>query len=101
MIVLHAAFPIREEKMDEALDLIDDLVEASNEEAGILTYRATRDLHDENTIRFFEQYEDEAAVEAHNQTSHFREFEAELPDLLAGEPELTRFDVADASEMDL
>jgi quinol monooxygenase YgiN len=52
-------------------------------------------------VRFFEQYEDENAFEAHTQTDHFQEFEAALPDLLAGEPEILRFDVESAIELDL
>ncbi|OYR44142.1 MULTISPECIES: hypothetical protein [unclassified Halorubrum] len=35
------------------------------------------------------------------ETDHFREFEAALPDLLAGEPEVTRFEVDSATEMEL
>nr|WP_280584957.1 hypothetical protein [Halorubrum sp. Boch-26] len=45
--------------------------------------------------------EDEAAFEAHSETDHFRKFEAALPDLLAGEPEVTRFEVDSAAETDL
>ncbi|MFB6197895.1 MAG: putative quinol monooxygenase, partial [Halobacteriaceae archaeon] len=52
-------------------------------------------------VRFFEQYEDEAAFEAHTQTDHFQEFEAALPNLLDGEPEVLKFDVESATELDL
>jgi quinol monooxygenase YgiN len=101
MIVLHAAFPIDPEKRDEALDLIADLAEESRAEPGMIDYRPTTDVGDPNLIRFFERYEDEAAFEAHSQTDHFREFAAALPDLLAGEPEVTRFEVESASEVEL
>jgi quinol monooxygenase YgiN len=101
MIVLHAAFPIDPEKREEALELVETLVEESNREAGMIDYRATTDVLDENTVRFFERYEDAEAFESHTQTDHFREFEAALPDLLAGEPEVLRFDVEEATELDL
>lgn len=101
MILLHAVFPLNPEKRDEALDLIADLAERSQAEPGIIEYRPTTDVEDPNTVRFFEQYEDEAAFEAHSQTDHFQEFEAALPDLLAGEPEVTRFEVYSATEMEL
>ncbi|WP_121821084.1 putative quinol monooxygenase [Halostella salina] len=101
MIVLHASFPIDPDKREEALDLIEDLVEQSQAEDGMIDYRATTDVNDPNVVRFFEQYEDEAAFEAHTQTDHFQEFEAALPDLLAGEPEILRFDVESATELDL
>ncbi|WP_336037282.1 putative quinol monooxygenase [Halobacterium yunchengense] len=101
MIVLHAAFPIESEKLDDALSLADDLVEASNREPGTIEYRATTDVQDEHVVRFFEQYEDAEAFEAHTQTDHFQAFEDRLPDLLAGEPDVRRFEVSDATDLDL
>jgi quinol monooxygenase YgiN len=101
MIVLHASFPIDPDKREDALDLIENLVEQSQAEDGMIDYRATTDVNDPNVVRFFEQYEDEAAFEAHTQTDHFQEFEDALPDLLAGEPEILRFDVESMSELDL
>ena len=101
MIVLHAAFPIDPDRREEAIDLAETLVEESNQETGTIEYRATTDVTDENTIRFFERYEDAEAFESHTETDHFRNFEAALPDLLAGEPEVLRFDVEESTELDL
>ncbi|MFC5134388.1 MULTISPECIES: putative quinol monooxygenase [Haloferacaceae] len=101
MIVLHAVFPIEADRLDEALDHARTLVEESNREDGTIEYRAATDVEDGTTLRFFEQYEDAAAFEAHTETDHFRAFEAALPDLLAGEPEVRRFDVESAAELDL
>lgn len=101
MIVLHAAFPIDPDSRDEALDMVEDLVEKSQAEDGMIEYRATTDVNEPNVVRFFEQYEDEDAFEAHTETEHFQEFEAALPDLLAGEPEVMRFEVDSASELEL
>lgn len=67
----------------------------------MIDYRATTDVHDPNVIRFFEQYEDADAFEAHTQTGHFQEFESALPDLLNGEPNVVRFDIDSATELEL
>lgn len=101
MIVLHAAVPIDSGHLSEAIELAEYLVEESNREDGTINYRATTDILNENVIRFFEQYEDEAAHEAHTQTDHFPEFEERLPRLLSGEPEVTRFDVSQATELEV
>ncbi len=101
MIVVHASFPVKPDKRDEALDLAETLVEQSNQEEGMIEYRATTDVSDPNTVRFFEQYEDEAALAAHGESDHFLEFASQLPDLLAGEPTVTRFDVDSATDVDL
>lgn len=101
MIVLYATLPIDPSRRNEALDITEELVEASNQEDGTIDYRATVDIQDENTIRFFEQYEDEEALGAHNQSEHFQKLEEELPDLLAGEPEVVQFEVSEATELEL
>lgn len=52
------------EHREETLELAEMLVEGSNQEEGTIDYRATTDIREENTIRFFEQYENEEAFEA-------------------------------------
>jgi quinol monooxygenase YgiN len=101
MIVLHAEFPIDPERREQALEAAADLVEATTEKPGAIEYSAAVDLQDENRLRFVERYEDEAAFEAHASSDHFAAFEDRLPDLLAGEPEILRFDVESATELDL
>ena len=101
MIVLHAEFPLDPGSRDEALDLIADLVEQSQAEDGMIDYRAATDVSDPNLVRFTEQYEDAAAFAAHSETDHYQEFEEALPDLLAGEPRVLRFDVDSATELEL
>lgn len=101
MIVSHAVFPIDPDRLDEARDHAKTMVERSNEEERMIDYRAATDIEDEATIHFFERYEDTAAFEAHTQTDHFQAFAAALPDLLAGEPTVTRFEVESATEVEL
>lgn len=101
MIVIHASFPIDPDSREDALDLIGGLVEDSNEEDGIIDYRAATDVNDPNLVRFFEQYEDEDALAAHSTSDHFQEFQEALPEFLAGEPTVTQFEVDSATELDL
>jgi quinol monooxygenase YgiN len=101
MIVLHAIFPIDPAELEEALDLAEMMVAESNQEPGVINYRAATDIGAGNLLRFFEQYEDAAALETHVESDHFAAFEAALPDLLAGDPDITRFDVDSASDMEL
>lgn len=101
MIVLHGSFPLDPDRLDEALDLIDGLVDQSREEPGMIEYRATTDVHDPNVVRFFERYEDAEAFEAHSETDHLQGFDEAVPDLLAGEPEVLEFDVDRVTELEL
>ncbi|WP_339102816.1 putative quinol monooxygenase [Haloterrigena salinisoli] len=101
MLVIHATFPIDPDRRDEALELVEELAEDSREEDGVVDYRVATDVGDPNVFRFFERYEDEAAFGSHAETDHFEAFEAALPDLLSGEPDVTRFDVESASSVEL
>ncbi|QSW99743.1 putative quinol monooxygenase [Haloterrigena alkaliphila] len=101
MLVIHATFPVEPDSRDEALELVRDLAEDSREEDGIIDYRVATDVEEPNVFRFFERYEDEAAFGAHAETDHFQAFEEALPDLLAGEPDVTRFDVESSSPVEL
>lgn len=101
MIVIHASFPIDPDRREDALESLEDLVTASRREAGTIEYEAATDVSDPNVVRVFERYEDEAALGAHSQSDHFVEFAGALPELLAGEPTVTRFDVDSSTELDL
>jgi quinol monooxygenase YgiN len=101
VIVLHATFPIDPEKREKALALVEDLVEASQTEEGTIEYRATTDVSEPNVIRIFEQYEDEAAYEAHAESDHLGAFKEALPDLLGGQPEVIKFEVESATTLDV
>jgi quinol monooxygenase YgiN len=91
VIVVHTSIPIDPECYDEAIELIEDLTERSRREEGAVRYRATTDITDPYTIRFFEQYEDEAAVQAHTETEYYREFNDRLPGLVDGHIETIQF----------
>lgn len=93
MIVMHATVPIDPDDREAALELVRDLAQASREEDGVIDYRVATDAEDPNTVRVFEQYEDDDAVDAHMSSDHFQSFQDDIAAHLAGEPTLYRFDV--------
>ena len=101
MLVVHAAFPIDLDQRETALDHVQTLAEKSRDEDGVIDYRVATDVDDRTLFRFVEQYDDEAAFEAHADSEHFAEFADVLPELLAGEPEVTRFEVNTATPVEL
>lgn len=101
MLVIHAEMPIDPDRRDEAIDHIQSLVDGSQAEAGVLEYRAATDLSDPNLVRIVERYEDAAAFESHLESDHYGEFEAVVADLLAGEPDVMRFEVDSATDLEL
>jgi quinol monooxygenase YgiN len=63
---------IKEGELDTVLAALKPLVEASRSEPGCLLYQAHRSPDDPNVIFLYEQYEDEAAFQAHADSVHFK-----------------------------
>jgi quinol monooxygenase YgiN len=100
MLVLHSKYPFDPDRRERALELVEEMVSESRAEEGILGYDAAVEVGNPDVVHFFDRYEDAAALEAHGERDHVQRFAAELPDLLAAEPEITRFVVESASDLD-
>jgi quinol monooxygenase YgiN len=96
MQIVYAILPLSPDHREEALEATRTIAEKSREEPGVIDYRVATDVEDPNTLRFVEQYEDAEAVSAHLETDHYQQYEeAVIPDMLAGEPEITQFEVVE------
>ncbi len=62
------------EDHDEIRKILTSLTHASRLEPGCVSYIPHFIEGDANTVLIYEQYVDEAALEAHRNTSHFKEF---------------------------
>jgi (4S)-4-hydroxy-5-phosphonooxypentane-2,3-dione isomerase len=71
MIVLAVTYVIKSGHEDEAVRHLIALEEATRQEPGNLMYVVHRAKDDPRTFFIYEQYVDEAALEAHRQTPHF------------------------------
>ena len=89
MIGVVAKLAIQEGKIDEAIDLIKELMVSVAEEEGTLSYTMNRDKRNPNTIVIMERYQDKAALEHHSSTPQFKAFFEKIGGLLAGKPEIS------------
>jgi quinol monooxygenase YgiN len=92
MISLIAKIPMKEDKVDEAIAAIKELIKAVATEEGTLAYSLNRDQKDPNTLIFIERYKDADALKAHSSTDHFKAFSAKVPEFVAGKPEIIRME---------
>jgi quinol monooxygenase YgiN len=99
-VILHSEATVDPERRDEAIEILQWMAAESRAEDGVVDYRVTCDLEAPETFRIIEQYEDAAAVEAHESSEHLDEFQARIEPLLVGEATLTRFDVTAVTDMD-
>lgn len=89
MISVIAKIPMKEDKVEEAIEAVKELIKGVAGEDGTLSYSLNRDQKNPNTLVFIERYKDNDALKAHSATEHFKAFSAKVPQFVAGKPEIT------------
>jgi autoinducer 2-degrading protein len=87
MVVLHVTIQIKPEHVAEFLEIARYDAEHSQQEPGCLRFDVIRDRDDSNRFYFYEVYRNEAALEAHRQTPHFKFYFEKTQSWLAAPPE--------------
>ena len=88
MIVLHVTIQVKPEHVAEFLEIVrHDAEHSEQDEPGCLRFDVLRDRDDPNRFYFYEVYRDEAALEAHRQTPHFKLYFEKSQPLLAAPSE--------------
>ncbi len=65
---------LQESKSFDFLAASKSIVEASNAEVGCLSYKLLKDVDQSNEFIIYEAYEDEKALNAHNNSEHLKNF---------------------------
>lgn len=99
MTVVAGSVRIRPDKRDEAMRVALTMAKATQAESGCRTYRFSADLEDPSLFFIFEEWESDEALGAHFQSEHMRVFQAALPELLAGAPDIRFYTVSSVRGM--
>lgn len=86
MMIINAKIKILDEKRDEYLKLMEGLVEETRKEDGVLYYSHFEDVQERNTFVIVENYVDEAAINSHMESPHFKNFNNKVKEYVAEEP---------------
>ena len=76
MLILAVQVTIKAGHEDEVIDPFRKLQEATRLEPGCITYVVQRSRENRRRYLVYEQYEDEAALEAHRNAPHFKQYAA-------------------------
>ena len=88
MLVLHVSVQVKPEHVSEFLDVVHhDAEHSERDEPGCLRFDVIQDREDPNRFYFYEIYRDEAALEAHRQTPHFKLYSGKVQPWLAAPSE--------------
>jgi quinol monooxygenase YgiN len=76
MICLNVLLTVRPGTEAEVASMFKPLAEASRKEPGCLMYIAHQHQEDPTRFLVYEQYKDEAALDAHRNSAHFQKYAA-------------------------
>lgn len=81
IVTVIATFVPKKSRVKDFVDLMRSMVESSRAEPGCLRY----DFYEDGEGRFFmlEEYRDQAAVNAHRESVHYKEYRSKVPEMLA------------------
>jgi quinol monooxygenase YgiN len=83
-----ALVPARPDRVDEFVAAARTCATASRAEVGVISYELWREAAGEGRFVFNELYVDQAAVDAHMASDHFKVFAMAARDLAAGRPDI-------------
>ena len=98
MIIVHGTIPLRPDKREQALKVIDEMARATQSENGCITYEFYVALANPNQLMLFQEWESMESLMKHFQTEHMDQFLKELPDLVSGEITTRRYAVQSVDE---
>ena len=85
MITIVAHCIIKKESIDAFLQTTKPLIEASQKEAGNISYDLYVDLSSPEKYTFIEIWKDQKAIDEHNASAHFNEFVSAAGPLFDGD----------------
>lgn len=99
MIILAGTVRVAPGKRDAALPAMRSMVEHTRKEPGCVAYSFAFDALDDQLIRIFEVFEDEAALAAHRGSEHMAKWRASRQELGIGERDLMQYAVSSAQKI--
>ena len=88
MIKVVAKNFIAQDKIAECIELVQELAQKSRQDAGCISYEMYQDIHDETLMTMIETWENEADLQAHLNSAHFKQLVPLIGKLAVKETEM-------------
>jgi len=93
VIFIVVKFPVRPDRSQEWLSLVQDFTTNTRAEPGNLFFEWSRSVDEPDTYVLVEAFRDSRAGEAHVGSDHFRAAMASMPDAIADTPQIVNVEV--------
>lgn len=94
MLIVAGEIEIDPARREEAIAAAREMMEATRREAGCLAYAFSADLADSGRFRIFEEWESQAALDAHFATPHMAAFQGRVAGLGVRGMRIRKYEVA-------
>ena len=94
MLVIAGTITIDPAQREPAIAAAKEMMAATLEEPGCISYTFSADLSDPGGFRIFEEWEDQAALDAHFQAPHMAAFQAKMGGFGVRGMEVQRYEIA-------
>ena len=81
------------DSVDQVCSILSDVVEPTRNESGCISYELLQNRTDPTDFTFVEEWETDAAIDAHLTTTHIRDALTKLPGLISSAPDIRRYRV--------
>ena len=88
-----ARITARPDKVEELRAVLSGLIEPTRKEKGCIRYELLQNNADPTDFTFVEEWESDAALDAHLDSVHIEDAVAKMADLVAGEADIRRYSV--------
>lgn len=85
-VTVVAQFTLQEGRSDVALEVLEELLRATHDEAGCLTYALHRDASDPHKLTIIERWTSQVALDNHMVQPHIATMGKRAPEFLAAAP---------------
>ena len=89
MIKVIAKLTIKEDKIEELMSIIPELVAETRKEDGCISYQLFQDVKNKKMLSFVEDWESNEALQRHMKSKHFQEAMPKIAELQEKEMELS------------
>lgn len=93
MLVIAGTISLDPSRRDAAIAAALEMMEETRKEEGCLSYTFSADLADPGGFRIFEEWESQAALDAHFASPHMARFQAAIGGLGIREMDVKRYEV--------
>ena len=88
MIHIVAKNTVKKEQVENFKMLVKELIIKSKKEKGCIAYDLYEDISNPSILTFIEIWENEKAIELHNQSNHFKQIVPKLGELVTGKKDV-------------